>query len=88
MLLESGIRSPTFQPHFAIMRSPTSAPARSRMKASRACGLKIEVAVVELHVALRIDREDDEEVLRILVVAAEPVGVRHLARRRRRRRPG
>ena len=38
MLLMIGTRSPTFQPHFFSMVSPTRAPVRSRMKACRASG--------------------------------------------------
>ena len=36
MLLMIGTRSPTFQPHFFSMASPTRTPVRSRMNAWRA----------------------------------------------------
>ena len=77
MLLMIGTRSPTFQPHFFAMASPTSALVRSRRKACRAPAAWRSV-VVDRHVTLRLDREHDQEVLRVLIVAAEPVEMREL----------
>jgi hypothetical protein len=48
------------------------------MNACRAFIGDLELGRVDVEIGLRIDRQYHEEVLRILVVTAEPVGMRHL----------
>ena len=65
-------RSPSFQPNRRARPSPTMQPVRSSRKACFSSGGEHDFRI-HPQVALGLDRDCSEEVLRILVDAAEPV---------------
>ena len=65
-------------PISAARFSPTSAPVRLRMKACRISGVNSKSSSRSRDVGLGLNRHGNEEILRILIVAAEPVRVRDL----------